>query len=147
MVESICGQGFAYAHEVEEDWAKELVKLGLEATSKRDIAAAADEKSSRPVRLQGPYYKRSMACDPSLILGRIWRWRHDRSPDRTAPAQARARRCRLDPWRDRAQPQAASRGRPSWVASSSKAGLSPAGLCGISPASGRATRRTGRWSR
>jgi hypothetical protein len=28
MVESICGQGFAYAREVEEDRAKELVKLG-----------------------------------------------------------------------------------------------------------------------
>jgi hypothetical protein len=27
MVESICGQGFAYTREVEEDWAKELVKL------------------------------------------------------------------------------------------------------------------------
>jgi hypothetical protein len=26
MVESICGQGFAYAREVEEDRAKELVK-------------------------------------------------------------------------------------------------------------------------
>jgi hypothetical protein len=35
MVESICGQGFAYAHEVEEDWAKELVKLGQQATEKR----------------------------------------------------------------------------------------------------------------
>jgi hypothetical protein len=28
MVESICGQGFAYAHEVEEDRQKRLVKLG-----------------------------------------------------------------------------------------------------------------------
>jgi hypothetical protein len=45
MVESICGQGFAYAHEVEEDWAKELVKLGLEATGKRDTATAADQIS------------------------------------------------------------------------------------------------------
>jgi hypothetical protein len=35
MVESICGQGFADAHEVEEDWAKELVKLGQQATEKR----------------------------------------------------------------------------------------------------------------
>jgi hypothetical protein len=25
MVESICGQGFAYTREVEKDWAKELV--------------------------------------------------------------------------------------------------------------------------
>jgi hypothetical protein len=30
MVESICGQGFAYAREVEKDWAKHLVKLGVE---------------------------------------------------------------------------------------------------------------------
>jgi hypothetical protein len=28
MVECICGQGFAYAREVEEELAKELVKLG-----------------------------------------------------------------------------------------------------------------------
>jgi hypothetical protein len=34
MVESICGQGFAYMREVEEDWAKELVKLGQKATKK-----------------------------------------------------------------------------------------------------------------
>jgi hypothetical protein len=33
MVESICGQGFAYAHEVEEDRQKDLVKLGLEKTT------------------------------------------------------------------------------------------------------------------
>jgi hypothetical protein len=33
MVESICGQGLAYARETEEDWAKELVKLGLEKTT------------------------------------------------------------------------------------------------------------------
>jgi hypothetical protein len=33
MVESICEQGFAYAREVEEDWQKELVKLGLEKTT------------------------------------------------------------------------------------------------------------------
>jgi hypothetical protein len=45
MVESIYGQSFAYAREVEEDWTKELVKLGLEATDKRGIAAAADQKS------------------------------------------------------------------------------------------------------
>jgi hypothetical protein len=39
MVESICGQGFAYAHEVEEDWEKELVKLEQENTTKnRDDA-------------------------------------------------------------------------------------------------------------
>jgi hypothetical protein len=34
MVESIYGQGFAYAREVKEDWAKELVKLGQENTTK-----------------------------------------------------------------------------------------------------------------
>jgi hypothetical protein len=28
MVESICRQGFAYAHEVEEELTKDLVKLG-----------------------------------------------------------------------------------------------------------------------
>jgi hypothetical protein len=36
MVESICRQGFAYAHNVEEDWAKHLVKLGLEKDYRRD---------------------------------------------------------------------------------------------------------------
>jgi hypothetical protein len=35
MVESICGQGFAYTHEVEEDWAKELVKLGKKELQKQ----------------------------------------------------------------------------------------------------------------
>jgi hypothetical protein len=35
MVESICGQGFAYACKVEEDWAKELVKLELQAIKER----------------------------------------------------------------------------------------------------------------
>jgi hypothetical protein len=40
MVESICEQGFAYAREVEEDWAKELVKLGQKNTIKnRDDAS------------------------------------------------------------------------------------------------------------
>jgi hypothetical protein len=39
MVESICGQGFAYAREVEEERAKELVKLEQENTTKdRDDA-------------------------------------------------------------------------------------------------------------
>jgi hypothetical protein len=35
MVESICGKGFAYTHEVEEDWAKELVKLGQKELQKQ----------------------------------------------------------------------------------------------------------------
>jgi hypothetical protein len=34
MVERICGQGFAYAREVEEDWAKYLVKLGQKEATK-----------------------------------------------------------------------------------------------------------------
>jgi hypothetical protein len=39
MVESICGQGFAYAREVEEEKAQDLVKLGQENTTKdRDNA-------------------------------------------------------------------------------------------------------------
>jgi hypothetical protein len=33
MVESICGQGFAYVHEVEEERKKYLVKLELENTA------------------------------------------------------------------------------------------------------------------
>jgi hypothetical protein len=33
MVESICGQGFAYAYEVEEDWTKSLVKLDKKKTT------------------------------------------------------------------------------------------------------------------
>jgi hypothetical protein len=38
MVESICGQGFAYAHEMEED-GKDLIKLGQKNTTKvRDDA-------------------------------------------------------------------------------------------------------------
>jgi hypothetical protein len=32
MVESICGQGFAYARELEEEISKDLVKLELEET-------------------------------------------------------------------------------------------------------------------
>jgi hypothetical protein len=45
MVESICGQGFAYVREVEEDWAKHLVKLGLEKAISETAgsAAAADQ--------------------------------------------------------------------------------------------------------
>jgi hypothetical protein len=40
MLESICGQDFAYAHEVEEDWAKELVKLEQKKMYRRQQAAA-----------------------------------------------------------------------------------------------------------
>jgi hypothetical protein len=36
MVESICGQGFAYACEVEEDRGKDLVKLEQENTTKNN---------------------------------------------------------------------------------------------------------------
>jgi hypothetical protein len=35
MVESICGQGFTYAREVEEDRQKKLVKLDKRATQKK----------------------------------------------------------------------------------------------------------------
>jgi hypothetical protein len=35
MVESLCGQSFAYTREVEEYWAKELVKLDLHAIEKK----------------------------------------------------------------------------------------------------------------
>jgi hypothetical protein len=35
MVEGICGQGFAYAREVEEDWKKKLVKTRQKAIQKR----------------------------------------------------------------------------------------------------------------
>jgi hypothetical protein len=44
MVENICGQGFVYAREVEEDWAKELVKLGQNrATGEHTRKPAADQ--------------------------------------------------------------------------------------------------------
>jgi hypothetical protein len=46
MVESICGQGFAYTHEVEEDWAKELVKLGLEAADKKKHSSSGRSNQS-----------------------------------------------------------------------------------------------------
>jgi hypothetical protein len=39
MVESICGQDFAYAREVEEETSKDLVKLEQENTTK-DIDGA-----------------------------------------------------------------------------------------------------------
>jgi hypothetical protein len=32
MVESICGQGFTYTHELEEERLKKLVKLGQKTT-------------------------------------------------------------------------------------------------------------------
>jgi hypothetical protein len=39
MVESICGQGFAYTHEVEEDRQKKLVKLELQTPEDTEPAA------------------------------------------------------------------------------------------------------------
>jgi hypothetical protein len=49
MVESICGQGFAYTCEVEEDWAKELVKLGQKDYRRPDAATEANPISpARP---------------------------------------------------------------------------------------------------
>jgi hypothetical protein len=35
MVESICGQNFAYARNLEEDWQKKLVKLELRDTGEK----------------------------------------------------------------------------------------------------------------
>jgi hypothetical protein len=56
MVESICGQGFTYMREVEEDWAKYLVKLGQKGTTYQTTGSmTADKKSPCPVRLQGPF--------------------------------------------------------------------------------------------
>jgi hypothetical protein len=47
MVESICGQNFAYAHEVEEDRQKRLVKLGQrEAIFETTCGAEAEQNSS-----------------------------------------------------------------------------------------------------
>jgi hypothetical protein len=46
MVESICGQGFAYAREVKEEKLRKLIKLGQEkATGETEDSAAADKKS------------------------------------------------------------------------------------------------------
>jgi hypothetical protein len=68
MVESIRGQGFAYAREVEEDRAKELVKT--RAKRKLQIAAAAADrvlflKSSRQLLCPGIYWRR--ACFAVLL--------------------------------------------------------------------------------
>jgi hypothetical protein len=49
MVESICGQGFAYPHEVEEDWAKKLVKTrtkGLQAKKTTGARAKTNDVSA-----------------------------------------------------------------------------------------------------
>jgi hypothetical protein len=51
MVESICGQGFTYMHEVEEDWAKELIKLGLEAADKKKHSSNGRSNQSHAERL------------------------------------------------------------------------------------------------
>jgi hypothetical protein len=46
MVDSIYGQGFAYAHKVEEERRKKVVKLGLHAREKKQQnSTAADQKS------------------------------------------------------------------------------------------------------
>jgi hypothetical protein len=42
MVESICGQTFVYTREVEEDWAKYLVKLEQEKTTSETIGSDGD---------------------------------------------------------------------------------------------------------
>jgi hypothetical protein len=48
MVENICGQGFAYAREVEEDRQKKLVKLGLHATE-RETSGDGIIRSPEPI--------------------------------------------------------------------------------------------------
>jgi hypothetical protein len=46
MVESICGQGFAYAREVKEERLRKLVKLGQEkVTGETADSGVADQKS------------------------------------------------------------------------------------------------------
>jgi hypothetical protein len=49
MVESICGQGFAYVREVKEDWAKHLVKLEQKDYRKQS-SMAQEKKRIHPVR-------------------------------------------------------------------------------------------------
>jgi hypothetical protein len=47
MVESICGQGFAYAHEAEEDLAKHLVKLGQKGAIEKTACGAETNQKIR----------------------------------------------------------------------------------------------------
>jgi hypothetical protein len=58
MVESICGQDFAYAREVEEDRQKKLVKLELHPTEKRD--------GGRTIQYMG---QTLAAADPLYFIG------------------------------------------------------------------------------
>jgi hypothetical protein len=48
IVESICGQDFTYAREVEEDWAKELVKLEQKKRYMRQQVAAGGQLKISP---------------------------------------------------------------------------------------------------
>jgi hypothetical protein len=48
MMESICGQGFAYAYEVEEDRQKGLVKLG-QKSYRRDNIRDGDQSKISPL--------------------------------------------------------------------------------------------------
>jgi hypothetical protein len=58
MVESICGQGFAYAHKVEEERLRKLVKLGQELGYKEQQAAAMTEsKFIRRALGLTPFYR------------------------------------------------------------------------------------------
>jgi hypothetical protein len=69
MVENICGQGFTYTHDVEEDWTKYLVKLGLEKTTGETTDSAAAENYfsvPRPVRCWSFYSRSLVLADRSL---------------------------------------------------------------------------------
>jgi hypothetical protein len=84
MLESICGQGFAYARKVEEDWQKKLVKLEPKATEERLPAAEAKTiflSSPRPAPCP-PFYKRRSydTCVSSLVLVFPFCRRHNVKP-------------------------------------------------------------------
>jgi hypothetical protein len=62
MVESICGQGFAYAREVEEDMLKKLVKLGQEnATREMAHSLEANKKFVLQLALFSSIYRKQSA--------------------------------------------------------------------------------------
>jgi hypothetical protein len=44
MVESICGQSFAYTHEVEEERLRKLIKLGKRATGDKQERLSSSSK-------------------------------------------------------------------------------------------------------
>jgi hypothetical protein len=63
MVESICGQDFAYAHEVEEERLKKSSQTRTKGTYQRDsMAARADQKSGLRPRPHMSFYRRPHDC-------------------------------------------------------------------------------------